>query len=71
MEEIDQIATKAGTNRLDDNERMVLDMVPTGAAWNRSAAFWASQVDDMKCTNCGEDENTPDHIWTGSALKEK
>ena len=69
MKEMDQIATTASTNKLDENERMVLDMVRNGAAWNRTAAFWAGQVDDKMCKNCGEDENTPDHIWTCCALK--
>ena len=48
---------------------MVLDVVPAGSAWNRTAAFWSSQADDKKCKHCGEEEDKPDHIWTCKALQ--
>ena len=67
--EIDMEATTSG--KLDDEDRMILDITRTGAAWTRTAAFWAGQADEKTCQLCGEEEEHSWHFWTCKALKEE
>ena len=62
-------ATTSG--KMDYEDRMILDITRTGAAWTRTAAFWAGQADDKTCQLCGEEEEHSWHSWTCKALKEE
>ena len=62
------MATRADTRNLEEQEKSTLDVIGTGAAWNRTAAFWAGRVGDTLCKLCGENEDSPDHLWTCKAL---
>ena len=48
---------------------MLLDIVRTGSASSRTAAYWAGQVDDKTCQLCMEEDNAPEPMWTCKALE--
>ena len=68
--EIDSAATEAEVSKLSDDARLTLDIVRTGSAWNRTAAFWAGQADSKTCLLCGIADEGPTHFWSCCALKE-
>ena len=56
---------------MEEQEKTTLDVIRTGAAWNRTVAYWAGHVDDTLCTLCGEKEDSPDHLWICKALEKE
>ena len=70
LKEMNRIATQAGAKGRDEDDQLMLDVVRTGSVWNRTAAFWAGQVDDNKCQHCMAEECSLNHIWTCAALAE-
>ena len=66
--EIDKEATMADTRKLSEKDLLILDVLRTGSAWNRTAAYWAGQCDDQRCLLCNEKEEY-DHIFTCKVLE--
>ena len=72
LDEIDEYASKATAGKLDKDERALLDVVRTGGAWQKVAAFWSGHKDEFLCDLCGGAKETAAHtIWTCCALKEE
>ena len=65
--EIDMKATEPG--KISDEDRMILDLTRTGAAWTRTAAFWAGQAESKTCQLCKEGDEHSWHFWTCKSLK--
>ena len=65
--EIDTEATDAG--KMSDEDKLILDLVRTGAAWTSTAAYWAGQADSKVCERCGEGDERSWHFWTCTKLK--
>ena len=66
--EIDKEATKGKTKDMSDEDLLILNMMRTGSAWNRAAAYWAGQNDNQECLLCGKKESY-DHIWSCKVLE--
>ena len=52
LDGIDKEATEAMANKMEPGDRTTLDIVRTGWAWTRVAAYWPGQVDDKTCQLC-------------------
>ena len=65
--EIDMEATQPGD--INDEDRMILDLVRTGAARTMTAAYWAGQAETKICQLCNEEEEHSWQFWTCKVLK--
>ena len=69
MKEIDDYASRPAHNKFGEDERMHLEIMRTGAVWDRCKAYWAGRAEDCNCVLCGEGKDGVTHtIWTCSAL---
>ena len=68
--EIDELATRAKTKKLERNDLMILDMERTCSTWNRTAAYKAGQSQTKQCDLCGQDERAG-HLWVCKGLEEE
>ena len=55
-------------SKMNDEDRMIADITRTGAAWTRTAAYWAGQAEDKTCQLCGERDEHSWHFWSCSKL---
>ena len=65
------MVTEKINKKLDQKQGTSLDLTRTGAAWNRTAAYWAAQAEDKICQLCNEEEENADHIRYCKALRPK
>ena len=72
MKEIDDYASKPTHDKFGDEDQMLLEIMRTGAAWDRCKAYWAGRAEDCNCVLCGEGKDGLTHtIWTCKALREQ
>ena len=62
LEEIDMEILNDYSKQIDDTLRQALDLVRTGSAWHKTAAFWAGHCDSRMCDLCGQEEERSDHF---------
>ena len=43
LDEIDMEATEEGIKKMQEDDRLIMDITRTGSTWTRSAAYWAGQ----------------------------
>ena len=51
--EIDEYVSRAAAKGIDKQDRILLDVVRTGASWTKNCAFWSGQEPDYMCPLCG------------------
>ena len=66
LHEIDMEATEPA--RINDEDRMILDLTRTGAAWTRTAAYWAGQAESKTCQLCKKGDEPSWFFWTCKSL---
>ena len=52
LDEIDMDATEEGIKKMQEEDRLTIDITRTGSTWTRSAADWSGQQDDKICQVC-------------------
>ena len=67
LHEIDMEASEP--SKMDNEDRIILDITRTGVAWTRTAAYWAGQVDEKRCQLCDAEDERSWRFWTCSKLK--
>ena len=60
--EIDKEATEAMAKQMDPEDCNTLDIVRSGSAWNKVAAYWSGQVEDKTCQLCLEGEENANNF---------
>ena len=69
LEEVDLLATRGDVDKLEADDKMLLNTIRTGTMWTKTAGYWAGHVEDMQCTLCGAAKETMEHlIWYCTAL---
>ena len=72
LREIDDYASRPVHNKFGDEDRMLLEIMRTGAAWDKRKAYWAGRAEACNGGLCGEGKEGLTHtIWTCKALHEQ
>ena len=70
--ETDYYATKGTIGKMDEDDKVTLNVIRSGSTWTANTGYWAGHKESAMCRLCGKEKETSEHIhWYCEKLHEQ